>query len=248
MWIIQDIVFGDETKELIKSLEKANIKYSLGFDYKFYSNFIVRGTIDFVDEVVNFHNKIGLPYINITPLTLDHYSCHNYYKYFGDRMMNSDYIILPWWYLPNKKSQLFDLFPGEELFIRPNSGKKIFTGTTISKKWFEKELQIIKNIPFNNIKDNDLILISSYKEIYSEYRLLFYKNILIDWTQYEGEDYSLNDDAIDFISKIPSYFPDILYTLDLVKIENGFKILELNSFSSAGLYNMDFDKIVKEVK
>lgn len=42
--------------------------------------------------------------------------------------------------------------------------------------------------------------------------------------------------------------PNILYTVDLAVTENSVKYLELNSFVSAGLYDMNYDKIVKYIE
>ena len=53
----------------------------------------------------------------------------------------------------------------------------------------------------------------------------------------------------DFAQKMADiYQPDFAYTLDLViDVKGNVKLLELNSFSCAGLYACDMEKIVKSV-
>lgn len=45
-----------------------------------------------------------------------------------------------------------------------------------------------------------------------------------------------------------TYFPDAFYTIDIGMTSNGPRIIELNSFVSAGLYNMDYEKVTKAVE
>lgn len=247
MWIIQDKVFGEETNSLVEALGNNNIQYKIVKDssYPLYGRAIIRGSIDFVKSYRH-------PFTDYFPgglLTLENYKCSNYYKFFKNRMLNYEYIMLPWWNLKDKKDLVFKAFPdSEKFFIRPNSGKKIFTGTTISKKWWDKELDIISSLPSSNIQDSDLILVSSYKEILAEYRLLMHKDHLIDYSIYSGENQFTEDVFINFMASSTTYFPDILYTVDLAVTENSVKYLELNSFVSAGLYDMNYDKIVKYIE
>lgn len=44
------------------------------------------------------------------------------------------------------------------------------------------------------------------------------------------------------------YTPDKIFTIDIAKMsDNSYKILEIGSFCCAGLYNMDFEKVVNDV-
>lgn len=250
-WIIQDKVFGEETNLLIEALKFNYLDYKIvrkipdvNRHISVKHNTFIRGTIDFVESFQKILNQSF-------NLTIDNYTYSSYTEHFGIRMLNSDYVILPWWKLYDKEV-IFNCFPdSDKLFIRPNSGRKIFTGTTLTKKWWIKELAIIKDLPSSSIKDSDLVVVSSYKEILTEYRLLMYRNQLIDWCIYSGEPsdhFDLVKIMVNFFSATIDFFPDILYTVDIAKTENDYKIIELNSAVSAGWYNMDYDKIVKFIE
>jgi len=244
IWIIQDKIFGEETDLLIGALKNNNISYMIT-DKPLVcdpSKVILRGSTDFIRMFENANNN------KYFRLTLENYDCSRYYQYFGSRMLNSDFIILPWWKLKDS-TQIFQSFPNtEKFFIRPEVGRKIFTGTTLTKKWWDKELDIIYSLPSSNIKDSDLVLVSSYKEIVSEYRVLMHKNNVIDYSRYSGEELFDEEFAISFQSSVIDFFPDMLYTMDIAATKEGFKLLELNSFVSAGLYDIDYNKVVNYIE
>lgn len=245
MFIIQDKILGEETQLFTKACRENGISTYLTEEVLVLNDprkYIIRGTIDFIEK----YKKLN-PYLN-TILTVDNYRCSNYYQHFGCRMLNNDYLILPWWDLKNKSELIFQAFPNtEKFFIRPNEGLKIFTGTTLTKKWWHKELQIIKDLPNSNIKNSDLVLVSTAKQIISEYRVLMHKNNVVDYCRYSG--YKLFDEefAMSFHSSVIDFFPDTLYTMDIAATEQSWKILELNSFVAAGLYGMNYDKIIKYI-
>lgn len=244
MFIIQDKVFGEETNLLVEALIKNNVNYKLiKNDYEINNHdndnkYFVRGSIEFVES------------LNSPFLTLNNYT-YSTYSQWSALMFNSNFIILPWWTLKKSAVGIFNAFPeAEKFFIRPNSGRKIFTGTTLTKKWWSKELDIIKSLPNSNILDEDLVIISSCKSIQNEYRVLMYKKEIIDWCIYEGNNNKTFADYffIDSLIKSIDFYPDLIYTIDIVRSENQYKILEINSAVSAGWYDMDYDKIVKRMK
>jgi hypothetical protein len=161
---------------------------------------------------------------------------------------------MPWHklYRPYAVDTIKSATASNRFFIRPNSGKKIFTGTTLGYKYFTKELDIIKSLPDSNINDNDLVVISSEKQIDAEYRLLMHKNTIIDYSCYIEPSYgSVRTDLLDrdfsWLALRIKNFPDCFYTLDICYTEKTPYILELNGASTAGWYDMDYDKIVKYI-
>lgn len=244
-WIIQDPCFGEETRKLAKALENKKIRYDLVKNRPDSIEGvpdIVRGSVEFLEDMDRFIYDDGYYH-------LDAYSCSSYYKYFGSRLLNHDCIFMPWGLLKFNKELIFKSFPNsDKLFIRPNSGKKLFTGTTLTKKWWDKELDIIGGLPYTIVKDEDMVLISSAKEIEKEYRLLMYNNELIDYSIYEGNYLPVDINFINFFAKSIDYFPDWIYTMDLAWTKDSVKIVELNSFYSSGLYDMDYDKVVSKIE
>lgn len=250
-WLIQHPCFGEEIDLLIASLDKHNIDYEITKDVPDSIEGIpdiIRGSVEFLESMDKFLFEYEGAYYNLA-----NYSCSNYYQYFGPRLLNHDCIFMPWGLLSMNKEIIFKLFKdSERLFIRPNSGRKIFTGTTLSKKWWDKELAIIKGLPYTYIKDTDMVVISSAKKILREYRLLMHKNEMISYSIYEGETSSfekkVDEVILNFMATTTDYFPDKLYTMDLAWTEDSVKVVELNSFYSSGLYDMDYDKVVSSIK
>lgn len=248
-WIIQDI-FGDETNDFVRNLESYEVvsaKYDV-YDKEIYRNTQFRGSIDFVLKSCKYHG--------IKPqISLEKYDCSHYYNHLNEgSLLNDDFIMLPWGFLKAQKLKIFQAFPRvDSLFIRPNSGRKVFTGTTLTKKWFDKEIDIIGSLPSSSVQNSDLVLISSVKDIISEYRVVVHEEAgIIDSVKYEGEDQEyVNHVAGEFLTtkhlKFPAYLldfhPDVLYTIDVAFLSDGTtRVVELNSFNSAGLYGLDIGK------
>jgi glutathione synthase/RimK-type ligase-like ATP-grasp enzyme len=44
------------------------------------------------------------------------------------------------------------------------------------------------------------------------------------------------------------YFPDLLYTLDVAFTNDDVYVIEINSFVSSGLYEIDFQQLVPKIE
>jgi len=262
-FLIQDDVFGDEINLLKDSLNKHSVRYSSSIleteCLKGGEIFFPRGSIQFVEDFDRSWGDFSSSY----GLTINNYDYSKYSRSINHLMLNKDFLILPWWKLENSLSMIANAF-GNRFFIRPNSGRKIFTGTTVGFNYFYKELEIIKKLPSSSIKEEDLVVVAKEQKIDSEYRLLMHEGKIISYSLYKEipesnypnekafeviKEYQENKETIEplfqnIISEIKSY-PDFLYTLDIAFIGEEAKILELNSAVSAGWYDMDYEKIVK---
>lgn len=139
----------------------------------------------------------------------------------------------------------------EEIFIRPNSPYKTFTGFTIKPEDFNIEMNTLKTL--NNINNEELILLSKPKKILAEFRSIICDSKIVAHSQYQWEGrmdrrtdilpecYELTDQFIKHFSI------DDVYVVDSCMTENGPKIVEINSFSSSGLYEADKIAIFKNV-
>lgn len=244
IFVLQEKIFGDETDRLIEALKNNGIEYTFGIPDSVYAGgyYFPRGSIEFVEQ---FESKFG-EFCTIETVSLDRYAYSSYAQNFGPRLLNDDFVLVPWWHLYHS-----NLFPEHDrLFIRPNSGRKIFTGTTLTKKWWKQELDIIKNLPSSSIKDNDLVVVAPYREILAEYRMLMQGDQLIDISRYDDEEeISFADrSALSFWAFSVDYQPDFYYTVDIAKTPESYKLVEINSAVSAGWYDMDYDKVVKVIK
>lgn len=258
-WILEENCFGGEQADLISAALDAGHKINFDIpDSIDHTDFrIIRGSTDFVD-------RYSAIFLEFDPFcicsNLKFYDCTHYYtKNNYDKLLNSDCVWIPW---KNLNEDLFDFFKTDRLFIRPNSGKKIFTGTTVGYKWFDKELEVIQSLPSTKgLTPETLVLVSSCKDIVKEARFLVGPDGIIDGSWYNGDGNNLelkqmSDFANEFsFNKIvidPStggFVWEDFFTIDVAQTEKfGLQVVEINSFSSSGLYNMHTPTIIKNIE
>lgn len=166
------------------------------------------------------------------------------YVNFIDNLLNDDYMIVKAGEVKEKKKDICGRFSGDRLFIRPVKGDKLFTGTNLTKKWFDNEIDIIfGTLSRRPVRDDDEVIFSSFKKVENECRLLVNYGRIVSYSMYEGGKFS-HKLAADCLTHIKSY-PAPFFTVD-VCMDSG-KIIEINSFSCAGLYDMDLDEVVYSV-
>lgn len=251
MCVIYDFPYSNNWVESKLSLIKAISDITGDKKSFFCSPIICHGSIRFI----NFINKLECypgAYANFNK-----FDCTSYYNDLKEEtLLNRDYFFLPFGSI--KKSYLIDNIKKsniDDIFIRPNSGDKSFTGRCIKLKNLEQELDSIKNI--DTVSDNELCLISKTEEIEEEYRFIIIDNKVISCSKYKSKnelDLKLIDVSSpmfkivqEFINK--SKFYETAYTIDICSLKNSneYKIIELNSFSSADLYRCDLNKIVEKI-
>ena len=231
-WLIENI-FGTEC-EFKKFLGNDYIEIDKNVSWLDLpsESFIFYGSLETHNEIV----KMDHPYF-VRFFYKEKYKCNNYYPSNYKLLLNKDCTLMPFGLLQYNKKHIFDMFMGSWVFIRPNSGCKEFTGTIIGKKHFEKELTYEI---FKNVKDEELVLISSYKEIPDEYRMVIIDNELVTSTASLEIEEKFKESILPNIK-----FNEAIYTVDYCSTYN--KIVEINSFSCAGLYNSDYKKIIDKI-
>ncbi len=142
-----------------------------------------------------------------------------------------------------------------EFFIRPVKDNKAFSGTVMD--FFEYQTWLGRLFMNESASDLDfdldeIVMISSVKQIYQETRFWvvdgkiathsMYK--LGDKVQYHDE--SMTDpEAIKFVENmIDMWVPIEAFVLDVAYTDNGYKVLEINTINSAGLYKANVYKLV----
>jgi hypothetical protein len=185
-------------------------------------------------------------YCHIIPLNLKTYTYSKYVR--SVRALNQDYILLPYHKLYDDFTcnHVVNLFEGERIFMRPNSGRKIFAGTTLYKRTWLKELDIIRSIPNTSIKDNTMVVLSSYKKLDAEFRIFIHNKRIVTYSQYEGYYDEINfstclDEISYLIRNLKTTCVDVV---DVGLFNRKFYIIERNSPMSSGWYDMDYHKII----
>jgi hypothetical protein len=188
--------------------------------------------------------------------TVDNYECFKYYGYYGDFLLNKEYLMIGLNDFKRKAISLFTQFETRKLFIRPSNGYKTFPGQILTLEGFleANEFEIFVK-SYGGLDMDQLIVISPYKKIVQESRYLIIDEEIIDGAVYsiDGElvkNVKIQDnESTALVKKCKSmYKPDEIFTIDVAKLNTGENfILEINSFCCAGLYNLDIPTVVNAV-
>lgn len=192
-------------------------------------NFIFRGSL----EGLAWLDRVDHPYY-CKLSNIENYAISDYVWGFAERFLNNDFILLPAGKIRESKDMLFDLFGGDRIFIKPNNGDKLFTGTYLTKKWFDKDLNIVfHELSRSDVMLSDILFLSSYKEVGEEVRYVVNDNKIISDVDYP--------DWLENIVK-DCFINDPFYTVDVCED----KIVEVNCMSCSGL-NDSFDKVYRNL-
>lgn len=117
---------------------------------------------------------------------------------------------------------------------------------------FDNEVNALSRI--TSVMPDTMILVSRCKPMGDEYRIVIGGDGVIAWSKYrsygdECIEPNCPSDVISFGNNIAKHkwTPDMCYACDIMKNGEELKIIEINSFSCAGLYACDLDKVVKVV-
>jgi hypothetical protein len=216
-------------------------------DETIYKPIVFYGSIQFINQL-NRHGylKKAVPgaYYNLEQLKYSYYS-----GFFGELMLNDDYVILPYSEVARRAKSIF----GDRFFIRPDVVTKPFAGRPVDFSTLEDDPKALGQ--YNNIYPNDLCVVASKKEIKGEYRHVICNHELIAQSQYQWE--GKLDIRIDVhpecqrLAKEVSrneWQPDYVYVVDTALLPSGeARIIEFNTFSCSGLYACDTRAIIKHV-
>jgi hypothetical protein len=257
-WILEDNIFEEDfVTEMIDEICKQDMNVDIVLTNASFWNkkdfldcygedecVVCYGSLQFIKQVRNKTSWIPGHFC-----TLENYSCTHYYPAFSDYLLAEKYIMLPFGELDRQKEFLYETLGDNDcIFIRPNRGDKIFTGTVVKKETWEKDIELLG---FYDVEPYDLCIVSEPQNIEKEWRL-----VVADTKVITGSEYSPNEkkdvpkEVIDLGNEICSidYKPDSVWTMDICQLQNGeLKLLEIGSFSCAGLYRCDVEIIVREV-
>lgn len=260
-WLIEADVFPNEDDRLIAELVRQNIPHVVTKFGKSYEDYLA----DFEDNAcVVFHGSLQFGSLirrktNWTGLfcNLPKFECLYYYPRFGEHLLNGEYIMLPFGELNRRKDWLFSTVGIDgKLFVRPSSGFKTFTGKIASLDTWDKDFKLFA---FYGVDPEALVLVSTPVEIKREWRI-----VVADDKTIAGSEYKTNEDwAKDMPVQTPpadvlkyaqevvdfaEFKPDPVWTIDICETKSGdFKVVEVGSFSCAGLYACDPEPIVSQV-
>lgn len=255
-WIVENFTHESSYTDLVKAIKKegcdlteikGDFKYSQLDSFNEEAPVIFFGSIG-MTSMMQQHLKNSHP---VAYCNQQNYLCTRYMSHFGKYLFNDKYAIVS---LAELKRHLFFFYGifGKEtmIFVRPDSGQKPFQAQLVDMQDFENFYAQGRSI------EHELVVVSSPKNIRGEWRFVVTSNkdIISQSTyRYMGQ-----------ITRIPSapagatalvkellnvgYYPDTIFVMDVCEDNDGnYWLLELNSFSSAGLYECNKTDIVKKV-
>ena len=148
-------------------------------------------------------------------------------------------------------------FESFDLFIRPDSGLKPFTGMLL-------EFDDIENNTYNwallksTVDPNELIIIAPPKKIIEETRFIILNNEILTFSMYEKDEKihmsnnEVSKECIEYVKHVLTYInnwqPDNVWVIDIAKDnDDRYGVLEINSFTCSDLYDCDMESIVKSI-
>lgn len=178
--------------------------------------------------------------------TFENYKCSVYYPQVQELLFNDRYAFIPFKDLARRKWDLYAWLGKESLvFIRPDSGEKDFPAELV-------DLQDIDKL-VDNYDCNGLAVVSSPKNSIGEWRFVVSNKDIQAVSSYKYQGVlttvpSAPAGAYECVLKVidKGVEPDEIFCVDVVQdLGNEFWVMELTSFSSAGLYACDIKKIAK---
>ena len=184
--------------------------------------------------------------------SFEKYKCSAYYSHFGPYLFNDKYCMMSLKELVRQKYDVWGHYGKECLiFVRPDSGEKLFQAGLLDI------IDLAQLWDSNKDVEHEMVLVSTPKNILWEGRFVVSKSrgIIAQSTyRFQGQVThipSVPPETSKFCKQLLNtveYYPDPVFCFDICQDnDKTCWLMELTSFSSAGLYATDKKEIVKVV-
>lgn len=251
-FLIQDSVFdtSDKTVEYLRSEGHTVVEFSSKFS---------------VDESHFFRGSLEVAVEHEDNENLEMYFDTHAYDYtsfaseFPYGLLNDDFEVYDRESFVNSKDEIISKFGIEDfitgsddqiIFVRPDSGLKSFSGQVIDETFWKAYQNMFRR---REVED---IVVSSPKEIGDEFRFVVFHNDLPKEGSYYIKNGEVHYERIDLmhpayrfarrIAEDNTFKPDNglgCYTMDVVETPEGFRVVEINAFSTSDLYDTNREKV-----
>lgn len=256
-WILEPNVFGKKFVEFENAIKNAG--HNIIYWCEEYSNPVnVPDTLRWLQGPAVFYGSLGVAehinsnwfFIPGTFGALDKFNCEVYYPKVLSWRFDCDYIFSTVGDICRSTDCLAELSRPKEVFIRPTSPLKQFSGRIIDTNNIT-----LQALDYGYYYDNlDLkILIAPVQKIFCEWRIVVIDHKVITGCSYSADTRESNynkiiNEVLEFAQKIAIDIKfSSAYILDICESEDGLKLLELNPFSGSDLYDCDYTLIVKAI-
>ena len=210
------------------------------------------------DSPVVFHGSLGnasklaetADWIPGAFCRTEHFHCSQWYGVARDWLVHSDWEILPAIEFVRTAEAVGEkLGSSERLFVRPDSPLKPFSGRVV-----ETESVTLASLDHGFYFDDELIPVvaAPIRTIDREWRFVVVRSEIIAGSAYEASTRSglsprTSEDARSFAADVARALPapDDVYVLDVCETDGELRLLELNPFGGADLYNCDAAAVVR---
>ena len=184
--------------------------------------------------------------------TFEKYKCSAYYSHFGPYLFNDKYCLMSLKELVRQKYDVWGHYGKESLiFIRPDSGEKTFQSGLLDI------VDLAQLHDSNRDVEHDLMLVSTPKNILWEGRFVVSKSkgiIASSTYRFQGKVCiipGVPTECTNFVKMLlekVDYEPDPVFCFDVCQDnDKNCWLMELTSFSSAGLYATDKKAVIMGV-
>ncbi len=257
-WIVENLVKEKSFRELqlaIQELGYPLIEINGDYTSKMLeplpvgSCVLVNGSIKMVKMIRD--ELIGECY-PIHYCNFEKYKCSAYYSHYGPYLFNDKYAMMSLKEICRQKYDVWGHYGKDAMiFIRPDSGEKTFQAGLLDI------IDIDQLHNSNKDCEHDMVLVSTPKNILWEGRFVVSKHkevVAYSTYRFQGNIClipSVPPETLKFCKMLlekVEYYPDSVFCLDICQSGDGNPfLLELTSFSSAGLYACNKNDIVKKV-
>lgn len=261
-WIIENFSDSEDYRELIQAVRNSG-RYCFvigprdAYDFNpkgFEPNdcVIVQGSIQMTKNIAS---RLPAGCYPVAYSSWYKYLCTEYYPHFQDFLFNDKHEFMSVDCLKGWKFDIYRQYGREAMiFIRPDSGEKTFQAQLLDIQDFDKFWGNATS-GGGNMNGGDKVMVSTPKKINGEYRFVCSGSEIIAQScyQYQGQRTLIPSAPLGATWKVNEilkvgYHPDPVFCVDIAEDADGkFWLLELTSFSSAGLYACHKPWLVKRV-
>ncbi len=140
----------------------------------------------------------------------------------------------------------------EQFFIKPNTDTKEFAGEVMDKTDFLGWYMNMVDIGYLETDDFE-VMVAPSKKLGMEWRLVMVDGKVCECSIYKQyqivkAERQMNPDVIEFAEKCAAiHNPAPVFVLDIAQTEYGYKVIEYNTFNSAGLYACDVTNVIDTI-
>lgn len=177
---------------------------------------------------------------------LEKFKCSTYYPPLYKELLNQNHRFLPFGLFKTLKDELYEQFSVDGcIFVRPDTGAKLFTGQIVEHERFDKEVEYLG---FYEPKDSDMIVVAEPQKIVEEHRVIVINGKAIAQSLYRPDKYDMGSPSVgEYAEQVAKlYNPQRCFVVDIAVTSEGYRVLELNSFSCSGWYKANLADIVRE--